>query len=149
MKRSYIIAILSLLTAYGYAQDKPNILWIVQEDTSPWMGCYGYEVNKGKTPVVDKLAGDGVLFTRAYVPAPVCSPCRSSFIVGAYQFRFGAHEHRSRRGKAAASRTASWRNGRARVSPGPVSDRTREGATGHGRVCSCCPHRIGTPRHPV
>jgi arylsulfatase A-like enzyme len=101
MTRLDVIAILSLLASYGHAQDKPNILWIVQEDTSPWMGCYGHEVNKGKTPVVDKLARDGVLFTRAYVPAPVCSPCRSAFIVGAYQFRFGAHEHRSRRGKAA------------------------------------------------
>lgn len=84
-----------------FAQEKPNILWLVQEDTSPWMGCYGYAVNKGHTPVVDKLAADGVIFKRAYVPAPVCSPCRSSFIVGAFAFRFGAHEHRSHRGKAA------------------------------------------------
>ncbi|MDG1072575.1 MAG: sulfatase-like hydrolase/transferase, partial [Akkermansiaceae bacterium] len=81
---------------FSSAADKPNILWIVQEDTSPWIGCYGYEANKGKTPVVDQLAAEGTLFKRAYVPAPVCSACRSSFIVGAYQFRFGAHEHRSR-----------------------------------------------------
>lgn len=85
---------------FSSAADKPNILWIVQEDTSPWIGCYGYEANKGKTPVVDQLAAEGTLFKRAYVPAPVCSACRSSFIVGAYQFRFGAHEHRSRRGPA-------------------------------------------------
>ncbi len=82
------------------AEERPNILWIVQEDASPWLGCYGYEANQGKTPVIDQLAKEGVLFRRAYVPAPVCSSCRSAFIVGSYQFRFGAHEHRSRRGKA-------------------------------------------------
>ena len=83
------------------AAGKPNILWIVQEDTSPWIGCYGYKANIGNTPVVDRLASEGVQFNRAYVPAPVCSSCRSGFIVGAYQFRFGGHEHRSRRGAAA------------------------------------------------
>ena len=88
------------LTATAGAAQKPNILWIVQEDTSPWMGCYGYAANQGNTPVIDQLAKEGTLFKRAYVPAPVCSSCRSSFIVGAYQFRFGAHEHRSRRGEA-------------------------------------------------
>ncbi|MFT5129622.1 MAG: N-sulfoglucosamine sulfohydrolase, partial [Rhodothermales bacterium] len=89
-----------LLTLGAYAADKPNILWLVQEDTSPWMGCYDYAANIGQTPVIDKLAKDGVLFKRAYVPVGVCSACRSSFIVGANGFRFGAHEHRSRRGKA-------------------------------------------------
>jgi N-sulfoglucosamine sulfohydrolase len=84
-----------------YAVEKPNILWLFQEDTSPWMGTYGYELNKGETPVIDKMAKEGVQFNRAYVPAPVCSACRSAVIVGANQFRFGAHEHRSRRGKAA------------------------------------------------
>jgi len=103
MRKHWII---SLTVAFGLgvsvasADVRPNILWLVQEDTSPWMGCYGYEANIGKTPVIDKLAEGGVLFKRAYVPAPVCSSCRSSFIVGAYQFRFGAHEHRSRRGAA-------------------------------------------------
>lgn len=105
MKSSFQIFLLTAIALLGSAifspaADKPNILWIVQEDTSPWIGCYGYEANKGKTPVLDRLASEGTLFKRAYVPAPVCSACRSAFIVGAYQFRFGAHEHRSRRGPA-------------------------------------------------
>ncbi|MEN8772633.1 MAG: sulfatase [Akkermansiaceae bacterium] len=105
MKSSFHIFLLTAIALLGSAifspaADKPNILWIVQEDTSPWIGCYGYEANKGKTPVIDRLASEGTLFKRAYVPAPVCSACRSAFIVGAYQFRFGAHEHRSRRGPA-------------------------------------------------
>lgn len=96
-----IILLFSLASSLlGAVSEKPNILWIVQEDTSPWIGCYGYKANQGQTPVIDQLAAEGTLFKRAFVPAPVCSACRSSFIVGAYPFRFGAHEHRSRRGKA-------------------------------------------------
>lgn len=80
------------------ADDRPNILWIFQEDTSPWMGCYGDQVNKDWTPRIDKMAAEGVMFSRAFVPFPVCSPCRSSMALGANAIRFGAHEHRSRRG---------------------------------------------------
>lgn len=82
----------------GAAQNKPNILWIVAEDTSPWMGCYGDAINATATPHIDKLAESGVRFARAFVPAPVCSPCRSSLMAGMSQIRFGAHEHRSSRG---------------------------------------------------
>ena len=87
-----------LLPVASWAVDRPNILWIFQEDTSPWMGCYGSSVNDGWTPRIDQMAAEGVRFSRAFVPFPVCSPCRSSMAVGANAIRFGAHEHRSRRG---------------------------------------------------
>ncbi len=79
---------------------QPNILWLFQEDLSPWLGCYGYDIQKGATPNIDAMAARGVRFSRAFVPAPVCSICRSAIITGANQIRFGAHEHRSRRGEA-------------------------------------------------
>ena len=82
------------------AEKQPNILWLFQEDLSPWLGCYGYEIQKGATSNIDAMAARGVRFSRAYVPAPVCSICRSAIITGANQIRFGAHEHRSRRGAA-------------------------------------------------
>lgn len=82
------------------AKVQPNILWLFQEDLSPWLGCYGHQVQKGETPVLDAMAESGIRFSRAYVPAPVCSICRSAIITGTNQIRFGAHEHRSRRGKA-------------------------------------------------
>ncbi|GAL63531.1 sulfatase family protein [Algibacter lectus] len=77
--------------------EKPNILWIIAEDLSPFMGCYGDSINKGHTPVIDKLASDGVLFTRAYATAPVCSASRSAFISGIMQTTTGTHNHRSNR----------------------------------------------------
>ncbi|MEM7603249.1 MAG: sulfatase, partial [Verrucomicrobiota bacterium] len=81
-----------------FADDsRPNILWLFAEDTSPWMDCYGYEAQAGATPHIDSIAERGVRFARAYVPAPVCSACRSAMMAGANQIRFGAHEHRSSR----------------------------------------------------
>ena len=100
-----LFSVLVLQTSFAQAQDKtppkqPNILWLYQEDLSPWLGCYGYDIQKGHTPTIDAMAAGGVRFSRAYVPAPVCSICRSAIITGANQIRFGAHEHRSRRGAA-------------------------------------------------
>jgi arylsulfatase A-like enzyme len=92
------MAINLLLVGDSIAADKPNILWIFQEDTSPWIGCYGDAINKDWTPRIDKMAASGVRFSHAFVPFPVCSACRSSMALGANAIRFGAHEHRSRRG---------------------------------------------------
>lgn len=91
-----------LLFTVGSSQgaERPNILWLFAEDTSPWMGCYGDAVNRGQTPNIDSLAERGVLFSRAFVPAPVCSACRSAMMGGQNQIRFNAHEHRSSRGPA-------------------------------------------------
>ena len=96
------IAVLFLLVSAtgASANDRPNILWLFAEDTSPWMGCYGHEVNRGQTPNIDALAAKGVRFSRAFVPAPVCSACRSAMMGGQSQIRFNAHEHRSSRGPA-------------------------------------------------
>jgi len=101
--KTFISLLTFVLIASGAsnaAPSKPNILWIVAEDTSPWMGCYGDRINADATPNIDALAEAGVRFARAFVPAPVCSPCRSAMMLGQNQIRSGAHEHRSSRGKA-------------------------------------------------
>lgn len=78
------------------AQQKPNIVWIITEDISPELGCYGYPFVQ--TPHLDQLASEGLLFTRMFSTAPVCSPSRSAMITGMYQTSIGAHNHRSHRG---------------------------------------------------
>lgn len=78
-------------------ETKPNILWIIAEDLSPFMGCYEDSINKGHTPAIDKLASEGVMFKKAYAPAPVCSACRSAFITGVSQTQTGTNQHRSSR----------------------------------------------------
>lgn len=78
------------------AADRPNILWFVVDDMSASFSCYGEKIIE--TPNVDRLAREGTKFTRAFVTAPVCSPCRSALITGMYQTSIGAHHHRSGRG---------------------------------------------------
>ena len=94
------LLLVSICAANLQAAERPNILWLFAEDTSPWMGCYGDPINQGQTPNIDSLADSGILFSRAFVPAPVCSACRSALMGGQNQIRFNAHEHRSSRGPA-------------------------------------------------
>lgn len=78
-------------------QRRPNIVWIIVDDMSPNFSCYGETLIQ--TPHVDRLAREGTKFSRAFVTAPVCSPCRSALITGCYQTTIGAHHHRSGRGE--------------------------------------------------
>jgi len=77
------------------AARRPNILWLVSEDTGPEFGCYGYPLVH--TPNIDRLAREGALFTNAFTTAPVCSTSRSSFMTGIHCTSIDAHHHRSHR----------------------------------------------------
>jgi arylsulfatase A-like enzyme len=74
---------------------RPNILWLIAEDFGPHLGCYG--TKEVWTPNLDRLAAQGMRYTRAFTTAPVCSPSRSAFMTGMYQTTIGAHQHRSHR----------------------------------------------------
>lgn len=76
-------------------QALPSILWIISEDMSPDLGSYGDPLVH--SPALDKLASEGVRYTRVFTPAPVCSASRSALITGMYQTTIGAHHHRSHR----------------------------------------------------
>ena len=73
--------------------DPPNILWIVSEDNSPLLGCYGDEF--AITPNLDRFAKEGVLYENAFATAPVCAPSRSTLITGVYPPSMGTHHMRS------------------------------------------------------
>src|SRR6476469_9034006 len=77
------------------AADRPNMLWLIGEDFSPDLGCYG--TTEVSTPNLDKLAEQGTRYTRFFTTAPVCSASRSAFMTGMYQTTIGAHNHRSHR----------------------------------------------------
>ncbi len=73
--------------------ERPNILWIIADDLSPELGCYGYE--GVQTPHLDRLAGEGARYTSAFATAPVCSTSRSALITGVHQTTTGTHHHRT------------------------------------------------------
>jgi len=60
---------------------RPNVLFIAVDDLNDWVGLLdGYP--GVRTPNLDRLARRGVLFTRAYCPAPACNPSRASLLTG-------------------------------------------------------------------
>ena len=75
--------------------EQPNILWIYIEDICPILSCYGETINP--TPNIDRLAENGVMFTKAFTIAPVCSPTRSGLITGNMPTTTGTHNHHSSR----------------------------------------------------
>ncbi|MCY1719987.1 sulfatase [Prolixibacteraceae bacterium Z1-6] len=99
MKKNRLITIslaliLSLSSFVVLGQQKPNILWITIEDTSPqFIGCYGDE--NASTPVIDKLAEEGIRFSNAFSTGTVCSPSRSTIITGVRTYAMGTGNHRS------------------------------------------------------
>jgi uncharacterized sulfatase len=73
---------------------KPNIVFAFADDWGRYASAYGRLEPGGlndvvKTPVFDRIAREGVLFTNAFVNAPSCTPCRSSLLSGQYFFRTG------------------------------------------------------------
>lgn len=63
------------------AAEKPlNVLFIAVDDMRPELGCYGNTVVK--TPNIDRMAGQGMVFNHAYCQQAVCSPSRSSLLTG-------------------------------------------------------------------
>ena len=71
---------------------RPNILFAFADDWGRYAGIYA-ELEPGgpsdlvKTPHFDRIAREGIVFTRAYVNAPSCTPCRSSLLSGQYFWR--------------------------------------------------------------
>lgn len=95
MKNYRIIIYISCLAALFSCKDKktvdadkpaatnenPNIVFIYVDDLGYGdLGCYGQEVIK--TPHIDKLAADGMLFSQHYAGSTVCAPSRAALLTG-------------------------------------------------------------------
>ena len=73
----------------------PNIIWLMAEDISLDLACYGMKAVQ--TPNLDQMALEGIKFNNAYVTNPICSPSRSAMMVGVHQVKTNTHNHRSNR----------------------------------------------------
>src|SRR5882672_1447201 len=85
--RISVLALLGLIAGgvvlYVRSARPLNVLLITLDTTrADRLGCYGYSV--AKTPVLDRLAQQGVLFERAYAPVPLTLPSHASMLTGLY-----------------------------------------------------------------
>jgi N-sulfoglucosamine sulfohydrolase len=85
MTRAFVSLAIALLTLSATSdasgQTRPNIVFVIADDWSfPHAGAYGDKV--ARTPNFDRVAREGVLFTRAYCASPSCTPSRGAILTG-------------------------------------------------------------------
>jgi arylsulfatase A-like enzyme len=74
------------------APSQPNVVLIVTDNHGAWtLGCYGNP--DIKTPNLDRMASEGVRFTRAFSNNPVCSPTRATLLSGLMPSQHGVHNY--------------------------------------------------------
>jgi arylsulfatase A-like enzyme len=87
-KAAYKKAFLNRIDESFNHPDLPNIIIIMADDLGKAeVSAYGLQYLK--TPNIDKIAAEGVLFNDCYVTSPVCSPSRAAILTGRYPNRFG------------------------------------------------------------
>jgi len=94
LKKALIVLLVLFYQNMSLAQkpSRRNVLFIAVDDLNDWIGPLdGY---KGvKTPNIDKLAKQGINFTRAYCPAPVCNPSRTALLTGVRPSTSGVYQN--------------------------------------------------------
>lgn len=78
---SVILCALTSCKPQSKSVKKPNILFAIADDAS-WKHFGAYGCNWVKTPAFDRVAENGILFTRAYTPNAKCAPSRSCILTG-------------------------------------------------------------------
>lgn len=87
MKSALIFFVSAVSTAVGFAVERPNVVFILTDDQrSDALGCMGHP--HLKTPHIDRLAKEGILFKNHFCTTSLCSPSRASILGGLY-----AHSH--------------------------------------------------------
>ncbi|HEX3654416.1 MAG TPA: sulfatase-like hydrolase/transferase [Pirellulales bacterium] len=82
------IAVLSLVPATEAA--RPNIVLIMTDNQGAWtLGCYGNQ--DIRSPNIDRLAAEGIRFTRSFASNAVCSPTRATYLTGLLPSQHGVH----------------------------------------------------------
>lgn len=92
MHRRQFLGTLASAAALRGQTSKPNIVLILTDNHGAWtLGCYGNP--DVRTPNIDRLAKEGVLFTRAFANNAVCSPTRASLLTGLMPSQHGVHRY--------------------------------------------------------
>ena len=86
---SQTLVALAIFALLGKLMANPNFVFVIADDcTFRDVGCYG---GQAKTPNIDKLATEGMQFSRCFQAAPMCSPTRHNLYTGIYPVKSGAY----------------------------------------------------------
>jgi N-sulfoglucosamine sulfohydrolase len=90
--RSFVfcVAFVIFLQTALFAASKPNLILFVADDHM-FSDCGAYGAKDVKTPNIDRLAREGLLFRNAFAASPTCMPSRSAMFTGLMPMRNGAH----------------------------------------------------------
>ncbi|MGH7201300.1 MAG: sulfatase family protein [Planctomycetaceae bacterium] len=86
------LLLVAFLTGKSRADEPrpPNVILVMTDNHGAWtLGCYGNP--DIKTPHIDRLAAEGVRFTRAFASNAVCSPTRATYLTGLLPSQHGVH----------------------------------------------------------
>ena len=96
-RRLLAVLLLVLLPGPSYAANRPNIILFITDDQSPFSWDYPHYSTAAPfgfngaeavhTPEIDRIANEGIVFTRSYVSSSVCSPSRYTALTGRYAGR--------------------------------------------------------------
>ena len=81
LRRAKCLFLLNFACLFLHAGERPNVLFLAVDDLNDWVGCLDGHP-QAKTPNIDALAERGVLFQQAHCAAPLCSPSRTSVMMG-------------------------------------------------------------------
>lgn len=90
MNANIFSLILLIFTVNSALADKPNIIYLMADDQSTYtMGCYGN--SDVKTPNMDRLAEEGMIFDNHYVSTAICMASRATAMTGMYEYKTGCN----------------------------------------------------------
>ena len=85
-----ILVTLLTVTATRAAEPRPNIIFIFSDDHAAHaIGAYGSKINR--TPNIDRLATEGMLFRNAFCANSICTPSRATILTGKHSHMNGAY----------------------------------------------------------
>ena len=88
MRRSISVLFLFIFAAATFADEKPNIVFILADDLG-WRDLSNEGSTFYESPHIDRIAREGMKFTRGYAACSVCSPSRASILTGKYPTKHG------------------------------------------------------------
>ena len=89
-----LLIILLLISSYSFAQQRPNIVYIMSDDHDA-DAISAYNEKFIQTPNIDRLAKEGMLFKKAFVANSICSPARATLLTGQHSHKNGIKDNRT------------------------------------------------------